>query len=78
MKLLCLFHPQAWQNNYAIPVDPEGETVFEADWPDGKELPDDDEYDSDDLRFQGPKWMQDWSGPFYVEIMNRDELEGYV
>jgi hypothetical protein len=75
-QLRCRFHPQAWQNDYAIPVDAEGPTTWECSWPTDKPLPKDDDYDSDDLRYEGnaPQWIQEWSGPFYVEITNRDEL----
>lgn len=71
------FHPQAWVNDYAMEVDPEGETDWEIDirevcWP----IPEDDSYESDELRLAdaAPEWVRDWSGPFWVEILNRDEL----
>ncbi len=69
-RLTCQFHPQAWINDYAIPVDAEGATTWEVDWPDDAPIPKDDDYDSDDLRFDdnAPEWVKDWSGPFYVEI----------
>jgi hypothetical protein len=63
------FHPQAWQNDYAIDVDPEGDTSWDVG-----EVPadlEDDNYESDQLRFHknAPQWVQDWSGPFWVEIV---------
>lgn len=71
------FHPQAWQNDYAISVDPEGETEFdvtaevEASLGEGREIPDDDSYDSDELRHaaNAPKWIREWSGPFYIQVI---------
>lgn len=70
------FHPQAWQNDYAISVDPEGETEFDVTaevlelLEAGREVPDADSYESDDLRnaAKAPKWVRDWSGPFYIEV----------
>lgn len=68
------FHPQAWVNDWAIEVDPQGETEWEA----GDVADDiaDNTYESDDLRFHdnAPQWVRDWTGPFYVEIL-RDEAD---
>ena len=68
------FHPQAWVNDWAIDVDPQGETEWEVG-----EISDDLEdntYESDDLRFHenAPRWVHNWAGPFYIEIL-RDEAE---
>ena len=75
MKLHLRFHPQAWINDYAVDCDPEGEVECFVEF--GGELPDDDNYDSDDLRYlEGcPAWWADWVGPFYISIKNRDDLE---
>ena len=76
MAILNLrFQPQAWLNNYAIDVDPEGETEFSVEW--NGPLPDDNSYESDSMRFLNgaPDWVREWSGPFYIEITNREELE---
>lgn len=81
------FQPQAWQNDYAIEADAEGEVrwsiplsdpVFDDARTRGG-LPEDDRYESDALRehLLAPKWMRDWSGPFYVRIENRDEIEAH-
>lgn len=63
------FVPQAWVNDYAMEVDPLGETVFEVSAEDAKGL-EDDTYESDDLRFHAnaPEWIKEWSGPFYIQI----------
>lgn len=63
------FHPQAWINDYAVAVDPEGETVFEVgDLPADMK---DDSYESDELHTHenAPQWVKDWHGPFYIEIL---------
>lgn len=71
ISLKCRFHPQAWINDYAIEADPEGETDFIALWPSDRAIPEQDTYQSDNLRHdpRAPKWIQDWSGPFYIEIL---------
>lgn len=61
------FVPQAWINDYAYNVDPEGPTTWEV--PVKKLIgirP--DSYESDELREMrsAPKWVREWSGPFYV------------
>lgn len=69
------FHPQAWQNDYAIPVDPQGPTEWQVE--DSAVVGvEDDSYESDDLRFHrnAPKWCRKWRGPFYIEIV-RDPME---
>ena len=67
-KLHCKFKPQAWINDYAYPVDPEGETEWDMVF-EGEELPEEYSYESDDLRNDPacPKWCQEWEGPFEVE-----------
>lgn len=83
MKLKCTFIPQAWQNDYAIEVDPEGETQWEVtllemveltDYTDPDKLKEDD-YARDELRHtkEAPQWVRDWAGPFEVKF----EMIGY-
>jgi len=62
------FHPQAWVNDYAVPVDPEGATEFQVDDAELVGLKP-DTFGSDNLQFHrnAPKWIQDWSGPFYID-----------
>lgn len=67
------FHPQAWVNDYAIEVDPQGKAEWEVgDVPDGIA---DDTYESDEFRSHdnAPQWARDWTGPFYVEILRGEE-----
>ena len=75
MRLHLRFHPQAWINDYAVTGDPEGPAEFFVEF--GGELPDDDSYESDEFReLDGaPEWVRNWSGPFYIEILNREELK---
>ena len=65
----AIFHPQAWQNDYAIEVDPEGEIAFSVG--EVSETIEDDTYESDELRSHpnAPEWVKDWTGPFYIEIV---------
>lgn len=75
-RVIAKFQPQAWVNDYAYPVDPAGDP--EWDVTDeivamGREKAlalKDDTYESDYLRYSrhAPKWVQEWSGPFYIEI----------
>ena len=68
------FHPQAWVNNYAIEVDPAGETDFEVPDSDVPPSMKDNTHESDQLRSHpnAPAWVKDWYGPFWIEIL-RDE-----
>ena len=79
MILSLKFHPQAWVNNYAIEADPEGPQEWEAEWDGNAPIPDDNSFESDELRFlSSPQWVREWRGPFYVEILNRDELSSSI
>ena len=75
------FTPQAWVNDYAMNVDPEGPTkwnvtddILKMDVDDIRQLADDD-YQSDDLRNLplAPQWIRDWSGPYYVTVEEQIE-----
>lgn len=76
----CRFHPQKWENDYAIelPVHPHPPvwSVPLAWARENKAIGDDDSYETDRLRDyeSAPEWIQNWSGPFYVEILNREEV----
>lgn len=75
-RIIAVFHPQAWQNDYAVDVDPEGPVEFDVTdevMRAGKEVSltwVDDDYTTDALRTieSAPQWIQDWSGPFWVEV----------
>jgi len=66
--IMVTFHPQAWQGDYAVPVDSEGPTTWEVP---AERLHgiDPDSYESDELRHEdpAPSWVGDWSGPFYID-----------
>lgn len=66
---MAIFHPQAWVRDYAIEVDPEGDTAFEVG--DVPESVEDNTYESDELRFHpnAPEWVREWHGPFWIEIV---------
>ena len=70
MTIQCTFHPQAWHNDYAIPVDAEGPVTWTTNWQDDTPLPANNDYQSDQLARESdaPLWIQNWSGPFYVEV----------
>lgn len=81
--IIARFHPQAWINNHAVEVDPEGPVewdVTEAIMVMGREQAlnlRDDDYPSDELRFteNAPQWVREWSGPFWVEVA--DSIKAY-
>jgi hypothetical protein len=66
-KVTVTFHPQAWQNDYAIPVDPQGPTTWLVPVEKLKDI-ERGTYDSDRLRLEdeAPEWCREWSGPFEV------------
>lgn len=71
-RIMAVFHPRAWRNDYAIDVDPEGPVEFdvtaeiEAMGEAAARRLKDDRDNSDDLsRAAGaPDWIRNWSGPF--------------
>lgn len=72
------FNPQTWVRDYAMSVDPEGDTVWEVSKAEFlTAFPDEATFDAehqlrDDLRLEGtaPKWIRDWYGPFEVELID--------
>lgn len=75
-RILATITPQQWQNNYAVTVDPEGQTSWDVTdevVAMGREAAlalKDNSDASDDLARSpnAPKWIRNWSGPFYVEV----------
>lgn len=67
-RIIAIFHPQAWINNYAVEVDGQMEIdVTEAVLELGKEKAlalRDDQYETDDLVIG----RHDHTGPFWVEV----------
>lgn len=82
VAVIATFHPQAWINDYAVDVDPEGETSWEvtpeflADLLDdvGGSALESSTYESDYLRQDpnAPDWVRAWSGPFWVKVLVRE------
>lgn len=65
-EMTASFRPQLWQNDYAVPVDPQGETdwkVYAHELEPGEDV-------LDYLRHSrnAPEWVRDWSGPFEVDL----------
>lgn len=82
-RYIASFNPQAWVNDYAIDVDPEGETRWDCTEAFGS-LPEsyrtrlisemEEEWealDGNDLLQsdpQAPRWVQEWRGPFSIFV----------
>lgn len=70
------FQPQAWQNNYAIQVDAEGDDEWDypldkflSEFPRQQSFAENDEArDSLHEADEAPNWVQGWAGPFEVEL----------
>jgi hypothetical protein len=75
-RIIARFQPQKWINDYAVNVSPNGPDTWDVTdevlaMPREKAFAlADDQYDTDNLRFSAnaPKWIQEWSGPFYVSV----------
>lgn len=73
-RITARFQAQAWLNDYAIDVDPEGPTTWDvteeivAMGRDKALALKDNQYETDDLRFSrnAPEWVREWTGPFYI------------
>jgi len=63
------FRPQAWQNDYAIEVDPEGPTTWQVPDKEVKNIKP-HSLESDALREHknAPQWVKDWGGPFECDF----------
>ena len=79
--VIATFVPQAWVNDLAVRAEPKGPVEFdvtEVILAMGREKAlalQDDQYETDDLRAHGPKWMREWDGPFRVEVA--DSIQAY-
>ena len=81
MRWLARFNPQAWVGDWPLDVKGEGETVADVtshmlalSEVQRAAVMVADDYPSDDVRFwEGvPGWWADWSGPFYIEVVEED------
>lgn len=84
-RIIAKFNPQAWVNDYAVDVDPEGDTKWDVTDFLTKEYTreqlaglEDNSYETDDLTRErnAPKWVRNWNGPFYVEVAS--SIEDYL
>ena len=82
-RIIARFNPQAWVNDYAIEVDPEGEQEWDATVAFGELHPDYrtqlvaeidgtgealDRHDALKLDPAAPAWVRDYRGPFDIRI----------
>lgn len=82
-RVIARFVPQAWVNDYAIDVDPQGETMWDVTHQiasisrDAALAIEDGGDSSDDYRLStaAPSWVRDWTGPFRVEL--EDQVRSY-
>jgi hypothetical protein len=82
-RIIATFFPQAWQNDHAIDVDPEGETTFDvtdAVLAMGREralqlLPTNVESDTLKDSADAPDWIRTWRGPYYIDAV--DSIRAY-
>jgi hypothetical protein len=79
--VVVYFTPQAWQNNCAIEVDPEGPRSFwipatDAKATDGDWLSD-SSCERDRLREHplAPEWIRDWHGPFEISLEPQSDAQ---
>lgn len=75
--LTARFSPEAWINDYAVPVDAEGEQEWQVSAA-LTEMTRAAVEDGDDLDFlvadaASPKWVREWSGPFTIKIVGDAE-----
>ncbi|MFC1457777.1 hypothetical protein ACETIH_13805 [Microvirga arabica] len=75
-KVMAEFTPQVWVGDQTMVVDPQGDTTWDIT-PEivamGRQKAldlQDDQHNTDDFRYtlNAPKWVQDWDGPFYIEV----------
>ena len=88
-RYIATFEPQAWQNDYAIPVDPEGPTEWDCtdmmlSRPDyfagvDRKIEDDFDFlDRDDVLKSdqaAPEWIREWGGPFTITVSHAEEAK---
>lgn len=77
MKRRVTFTPQAWLNDHAIDVDPQGDTVFYVDNDHLKQFTDDAlKYELEPYQDLPnlPEWIREWRGPFWFDVEDEPEL----
>ncbi len=72
------FVPQAWVNDYAVEVDAQGPLTWQVPFTDLKGIkPDSNPSDELHRDKAAPKWVRDWSGPFYV-TWDEEQVDGLL
>ncbi|MBS0503169.1 MAG: hypothetical protein JSS55_05065 [Proteobacteria bacterium] len=66
---LVRFYPQAWVNDYAMAVDPEGETLWDVGDVAAGLKSNSDETDGFRDHPNAPDWVREWRGPYYIEML---------
>ena len=79
MSWKARFTPQAWINDYAVDVDPEGPTDWElTDAEAQRALPEAQSAGADLDYLQNhpgaPDWARNWHGPFRIDLIDPDGL----
>jgi len=64
------FRPQAWQRDYAVEVDPEGETEWLISIETANDLPGSNDLDWVRSDVFAPDWIKEWQGPFEIEVLD--------
>lgn len=81
MQVTVKFYPQAWVNDHAIDVDPEGETTFAVE---ASHL---ERFTEDALKYelepylelpQLPQWIREWRGPFWIDVERDDQAIVFI
>lgn len=78
-KYTATFSPEAWIDNRAVPIDPEGPTTWDCSafvaanraYFDRLEKDIDHTLDADDMLMgdpDAPQWVREWSGPFTIRV----------
>jgi hypothetical protein len=75
-RIIARFHPQAWVDDYAVEVDPEGPLEWDVTQDilrmgKAKAMDIQDERESSDALQDvptAPEWVRTWAGPFWVEV----------
>ena len=82
-RFIAVFRPQAWANDYAVDVEPEGPARWEVtghlrslNAEERAKVLAGHDYESDALRELpgAPQWVQDWTGPFEVDVFELRSL----
>lgn len=69
--MIARFTPQAWVNDYAVDVDPEGPTEWKVSEAFAAEFAGvTDSADLDDLKDDpaAPEWVREFQGPFEIHV----------